>query len=136
MWLASFVEMILMSNKRRAQIHESFSFPFIRAAGAPAHQDLELTNVRYGWAPENGRNVGNQHFALVSGDLPLAYPYMSRNGIDVFNLVADVLRSDLDVLMLACNRVQCAAALSLWVAGNVSSFTPASRAACMMMKIK
>ena len=72
----------------------------------------EMTNVRYGKTDPAQRNLENDFYAILGGNIGPVIPVIVDGELDICRMVASAVQSDVGpVLLLAGNRFQSASVL-------------------------
>ena len=72
----------------------------------------EMTNVRYGKTDPAQRNLENDFYAILGGNIGPVIPFIVDGELDIWRMVASAVQSDVGpVLLLAGNRFQSASVL-------------------------
>ena len=101
----------LISCSRIADIDKITNLKNLLTLPVVAQKDeYALTNVRYGETDLTKRHLEPNFTALLSGNLKIAIPFFRDNGLAIFDLFAQAIRTG-PVLLLAGNRFQCASVL-------------------------
>ena len=71
-----------------------------------------MTNVRYGETDPAQRNLENDFYAILGGNIGPVIPFIADGELDIWRMVASAVQSDVGpVLLLAGNRFQSASVL-------------------------